>query len=199
MLVLTAIGSSRNYGVRYLLPVAPLAIVWISALAERGAWPRRAGWAGLVGYGIAVASCHPHELSYFNALGRSIGGYRVLSDSNLDWGQGARQLARLQRAEPEFRDMTLYYFGDTDPVFYGVVGTRYLIDAHDREGELPARLESGRRYLAVSRSLVWGPWGPPCYFNQLRGLEPRRLTADDTIVIFETPENLRPAKGRRAQ
>ena len=31
---ITAIGSSRNYGVRYVLPLAPLAIVWVSAIAE---------------------------------------------------------------------------------------------------------------------------------------------------------------------
>ena len=33
-MVITAAGSSRNYGVRYLLPLAPLAIVWVSALAN---------------------------------------------------------------------------------------------------------------------------------------------------------------------
>ena len=32
---ITAVGSSRNYGIRYLLPLAPLAIVWISAVAEQ--------------------------------------------------------------------------------------------------------------------------------------------------------------------
>ena len=36
-----------------------------------------------------IALIHPHELSYFNAAaGGPIGGRRVLSDSNLDWGQG---------------------------------------------------------------------------------------------------------------
>lgn len=34
-LSITAVGSSRNYGIRYLLPLAPLAIVWISALADQ--------------------------------------------------------------------------------------------------------------------------------------------------------------------
>ena len=38
ILTITAVGSTRNYGMRYLLPLAPLAIVWVSALAEnRGA------------------------------------------------------------------------------------------------------------------------------------------------------------------
>ena len=56
-LAVTAVGSSRNYGVRYLLPLAPLAIVWVSALAEKPGWPKavvvgrtcRAGAGGGVG------------------------------------------------------------------------------------------------------------------------------------------------------
>ena len=73
---------------------------------------------------MAVASVHPHELTYFNALaGGPRGGRHILSDSNLDWGQGLKGLARLQRSEPEYRDLTLYYFGDTDPAHYGVRGT----------------------------------------------------------------------------
>ena len=51
-LAIASVGSSRNLGVRYLLPLAPLAIVWVSGLAEgqtlgRGgspgaAWPAQA-------------------------------------------------------------------------------------------------------------------------------------------------------------
>ena len=71
-----------------------------------------------------MASVYPHELTYFNALGGGPrGGRYILSDSNLDWGQGLKGLARLQRSEPEYRDLTLYYFGDTDPAHYGVRGT----------------------------------------------------------------------------
>src|SRR4029079_14018657 len=125
-----SLGSTRNLGVRYMLPVAPLAIVWISALAEGKKWASRLAWGGLAAQAIAVASIHPYELSYFNVLaGGPVGGRHILSDSNLDWGQGLKPLARLQREHEEFRDLTLYYFGDTDPRHYGVAGTSYLIDA----------------------------------------------------------------------
>ena len=98
-LAITAAGSSRNYGIRYLLPLAPLAVVWVSGLAEAGTWGRRAAAIGLVGQALAVATIHPFELSYFNALaGGPAGGRHILADSNLDWGQGAKPLARLQRA-----------------------------------------------------------------------------------------------------
>src|SRR5207249_567640 len=55
-LAITALGSSRNYGLRYLLPLAPVAIVWVSALAEGGPWARRIGWMGLAGQALAVAA-----------------------------------------------------------------------------------------------------------------------------------------------
>ncbi len=44
---IASLASTRNLGVRYLLPVAPLAIVWISGLAQGGRWARRLAWGGL--------------------------------------------------------------------------------------------------------------------------------------------------------
>ncbi len=128
-LAIAMVGSKRNYGVRYLLPMAPLAVVWMSALAERkGVWRWIAG-AGLIGQAIALATIHPQELSYFNFLaGGKLGGRRVLADSNLDWGQGLRSFAVLEKQLPP---VTLFYFGDTDPLHYGVESCCYLLTATD--------------------------------------------------------------------
>jgi hypothetical protein len=185
-LAIVSIGSSRNYGIRYLLPVAPLAIVWISGLAEAGPWGRRVAAVGLAAMGLAVASAHPHELSYFNVLaGGSRGGRHLLADSNLDWGQGAKPLAKLQRERPEYRDLTTYYFGDTDPGYYGVVGTRYIVDAGSTHRELPAKFSSTTRYVAVSTSLQFGPWGPSGYFDALNGIAPVRILDGGTMAIYQ--------------
>jgi hypothetical protein len=187
-LAITALGSSRNYGVRYLLPLAPLAIVWVSGLAEAGPWARRAAAVGLVGQALAVALIHPFELTYFNALaGGPVGGRRILADSNLDWGQGLRSLVRLQREHPEYADLTFYYFGDTDPKHYGVRGVCHVIDAGSVHPGLPPRLEAATRRVAVSASLQWGPWGPPGYFGALDDIAPERLTDDRTIAIYRWP------------
>jgi hypothetical protein len=196
-LVITAVGSSRNYGLRYLLPLAPLAVVWVSRLAEgiEGAKPRRVAWTcwmaviGLAGQAVAVAKCHPYELTFFNELaGGQLGGRRILSDSNLDWGQGLLGLARLQRAEPQFRDLTLYYFGDTDPAWYGVTGTAHVVNAVDDHSGLEPMGGVRTRYLAVSASLQWGPWGPPGFFDELKRIPPVRLSEDTTITIYRTAD-----------
>jgi hypothetical protein len=185
-LAVTAVCSSRNYGFRYLLPMAPLAIVWLSALAE-GKWPMRAiAWLGVLAQAVAVASVHPYELSYFNSLaGGTAGGRRILSDSNLDWGQGLRALVRLQHARPELRDLTLYYFGDTRPEYYGVSGVCHVIDAGEAHRGLPARFSANTTYVGVSTSLGWGPWGPPGYFHCLDGVAPAAVTEDGTITVYK--------------
>jgi hypothetical protein len=196
-LAVTSAGSTRNYGLRYVLPLAPLAIVWISRLAEvvpqnraiLTAWPAWMIGLGIVGQGVAVAAIHPFELTYFNLLaGGPKGGRHVLSDSNLDWGQGLKGLARLQRAEPSFRDLTLYYFGDTDPAFYGVDGRAHIVNAVDDQSQLPGILTVTTRYLAVSTSLQWGPWGPPGFFRRLDPIVPIRMTDDLTIAIYRTAD-----------
>ncbi len=182
-------GSRRNYGFRYLLPLAAPAIVWVSGLAEGARWPRRLGWAGVLALGATVARIHPHELTYFNELaGGPIGGRRILSDSNLDWGQGATALARLQAVRPELRDLTLYYFGDTDPAHYGVVGRRIVFDAIRLPALMPPELEATTEYLAVSASLQLGPWGPEGYFAKLGGVEPVAYTDDSTIAIYRASD-----------
>ncbi len=196
---MASLGSSRNFGVRYLLPVAPLAIIWISALAEGPPRLRRLVWAGLVFQAIAVATIHPHELSYFNAAaGGPIRGRQILSDSNLDWGQGLRALRRLQHARPELCDLTLYYFGDSHPASYRVRGTCYEVRAID-QGKLPPTLEARTEYLAVSASLQWGPWAPSGYFQSLAGVEPILYTDDTTIAVYRTADvpGIGRAPGRR--
>lgn len=197
-LVIVAVGSNRNYGFRYLLFLAPLAIVWISALAEGCPWARAVAAAGLVAQAVAVASCHPHELTYFNRLvGGPEGGKLVLADSNLDWGQGARALARLQLRHPEFRDLTAFLFADTEPAAYGVVGRCFRIDAHGPREPLPELDRLDTPYLAVSRSLQYGPWGPNGYFEPLRDKPPVAITDDHTIAVYGWPAR-RPRPSQRA-
>ena len=126
---------------------------------------------GLAAQAIAVASIHPYELSYFNVLaGGPIGGRRILSDSNLDWAQGLKPLAELQRERPELRDLTLYYFGDTEAERFGVAGRCYTVRAAQPQRSSAQDIRTAQTdYLAVSASLQWGPWATSGYFRAARG------------------------------
>ena len=244
-LIVTALGSSRNYGLRYLLPLAPLAIVWASrvarvedgetlhraramndrmaqregeapaepalcvglggslalpnptlrgrlnAIVRRPRWGRRGGLVtiAILGQAVAVASVHPNELTYFNVVaGGPSGGRWILSDSNFDWGQGLKALARLQRENPAYRDITLYYFGDTEPRYYGVEGVAHVINAVDDHPELPPIETATTPYIAVSTSLQFGPWGPEGFFRKLDGLKPVAMSEDATIAVYRAAD-----------
>ncbi|GAC1471989.1 MAG: hypothetical protein NVSMB9_18690 [Isosphaeraceae bacterium] len=192
-LLITAMGSTRNYGFRYLLPLSPLALVWVSSLAEWRGWPRTVAFVGLAGQALGVASVHPNELTYFNALaGGPLGGRSILSDSNLDWGQGLKAFQRLQRDHEELKDVTLYYFGDTHPRYYGVSGVCHVIDAVGSAPAPPPRFEASTRFVAVSTSLQWGPWGPPGYFRALKSVRPAFTTSDSTISVYRSADVFRP-------
>ncbi len=88
----------------------------------------------------------------------------MLADSNLDWGQGLKAIARLQDGRPELKDLTLYYFGDEHTADYRVAGKR-----HVRCGGVasrPARAVRGvdgvRRRLSIASARTMGPGGLLC-------------------------------------
>jgi hypothetical protein len=81
--------SSVNIGIRHLLPLYPFAfVVGGLGLARIAA---RAPIVAIVLVSVQIGEAlwtAPHGLAYFNVLGGGReGGYRVLLDSNFDWGQ----------------------------------------------------------------------------------------------------------------
>jgi hypothetical protein len=132
---------------------------------------------------------HPYELTYFNALaGGAAGGRAILSDSNLDWGQGLKSLVRLQQEDPAYCNLTLYYFGGTEPGRYGVAGRSYTFRPEEPNSNLAPTLSADTTYLAVSVTLRWGPYAPAGYFKALESIEPICFTDDSTIAIYRTSD-----------
>lgn len=119
---LAAVFGGLNIGHRHLLPVYPMLFVLVGAAGRLTT--ARAGRIGVGGCVIALAfstlHLHPHYLSYFNELvGGPAGGHRFLADSNIDWGQDLKRLARYATDHPEER-IKLAYFGSAVPEAYGL-------------------------------------------------------------------------------
>src|SRR5205814_5574537 len=97
----------------------------------------------------------PHALCYANPLWGGTGeGYRLLSDSNYDWGQGLKDLAGWQRQHPD-SPLDVWYFG-SDPVLESLPMRELRF--HNlviRKPEEFVALVQGH-YLAVSTSLLYG-------------------------------------------
>ena len=71
---------------------------------------------------VAVALwIHPHYLSYFNPIaGGPANGYRVLIDSNVDWGQDLLRL-RGWMSDTGVSRVRLGWFGTADPGYYAIL------------------------------------------------------------------------------
>ncbi len=154
----SASAASLNLGVRHLLALVPCLAVLAggaaAALWERGT-PARASVlaAGLV-LAAGTLRVHPDEIADANLLaGGPDGLWRVLSDSNVDWGQALPALADDLAHRPT-RRLYLAYFGNADP---HASGLRYVwLPALNM---IPRRVEDGpdprgREWLAVSATTL---------------------------------------------
>ncbi|HSI11040.1 MAG TPA: hypothetical protein VK961_03300 [Chthoniobacter sp.] len=113
-------------GVRFMFPLVALACVGLSAAAvtawrERTGWQRQAcsAWLAVVFIvsGWSAWSAWPDGIRYTNAAwGGPRDGYRWLSDSNYDWGQGLTDL-RTWRERHAVATVDVWYFG-TDPTVH---------------------------------------------------------------------------------
>jgi hypothetical protein len=117
--------SDLNIGVRYLLPAFPFAAILISRLWNRQIYMPgpllRWGRNGLLAIAVleALWVC-PRFLSFINfAAGGPASGWRLLTDSDFDWGQGLIDL-RKWMTDNSVPSVTLAYFGLVDPAVYGV-------------------------------------------------------------------------------
>lgn len=128
--------SDLNAGFRYALPILPLlAVLAASGLArgprDAGPSPSPGGWftrtrlagaalALVVVQAVSVLSVHPHHLAFSSVwAGGRDRAWRVLSDSNVDWGQGLLELRRFMDDEG-VPSVSLSYFGSARPEAYGI-------------------------------------------------------------------------------
>jgi hypothetical protein len=118
-----AIFSHIDIGDRHILPIYPFVLLFVAG----GCWQlARRSRTALVLVLIALAlnaadglRYAPDFLSYFTPFVPPSQSYKLLSDSNLDWGQGLLALRRYEAAHPQEK-IYLAYFGSVDPAAYGL-------------------------------------------------------------------------------
>jgi hypothetical protein len=164
-------------GIRLVLPLVALGIVGLAAAAVR-TWSAKRGarsaegpalgaprlalraltlvlTAGIVWNASTAWFVWPNGLCYTNELwGGTRRGYLCLSDSNYDWGQGLKELARWHRRHTE-RPLDIWYFG-SDPSLASLPMQEIRLDtlAIKRPEDVLARVHGC--YLAVSTTLLYG-------------------------------------------
>ncbi len=119
-----SLTSSLNIGYRYLLPTLPF--LWLfTAVSLKNVllkWPRlaRLGLAAVAVWQVSLALfIWPDYIPFFNVLaGGPDESWRLLSDSNIDWGQDLPALTAWQQENDQ--PVKLSYFGTAHPSAYGV-------------------------------------------------------------------------------
>lgn len=110
------------YGIRYILPVLPLALIYmgrlVPVLETRPRPVRLAALALLALYPLSALLATPNTIDYFNVLARGRGD-EILLDSNIDWGQGLKRVRRYMDRQG-IDHIGLAYFGHVDPALYGI-------------------------------------------------------------------------------
>ncbi len=148
-------------GIRYLLPLAVVAILFGSSrlawlmdrIRHRAIRHSIAGvWViALVGQIATAVQVAPHYLAYVAPYwGGPSEGYRWLADSNVDWGQDLPALKRVLDRLPSDR-VVLSYFGTADPSAYNIEATSLDQVRQDSRATL-----ADYDYLAVSINHLYG-------------------------------------------
>jgi len=158
---LTSLRSNLNIGVRHLLPIFPFTIILVSYIISKlivQPYVRLrilALGAILLWQALSVISVYPSFLSYFNELaGGPDNGYKIVVDSNLDWGQDLKRLAKWT-SENNVNKIYVDYFGGGDLRYY--LDDKFLPWWGQRN---PNEIPYGS-YLAVSATLLQGGRAKP--------------------------------------
>lgn len=172
--------SPFDLGIRYLLPIWPFLFILAAAAFTRAQW--RHPVVLLLGFGAALAAesiaIYPHYLAFFNVLaGGPAHGPAILADSNIDWGQDAKNLAAWLRAHPPAR-LTVDYWGSASLARLGVTAPS-IMDRLRAEGRLPQDATA-----AVSVNLLVGLSPDRGHFGWLRGCPPRARIGY-SIYVFD--------------
>jgi len=126
-----SIQSNLNIGVRHILPTFPFIFILISGQIKRifdylkkknkkmalGVWSLVFGFL-LLWYVLSSISIFPYYLTYFSELvGGAKNGYIYATDSNLDWGQDLKRLAKWVD-ENNIQKIKVDYFGGATVQYY---------------------------------------------------------------------------------
>jgi hypothetical protein len=153
-----------NIGFRHALPAYIMLIMLASrALGDAGRKLPSLCWFAIIASALHVLMWHPDYLSYVNPPWKHPA--RIISDSNIDWGQSLKQVRTWIDSHPhDGRPVYIGYFGGEA----GPAVQYYLGDRVQRLWSDPP--EHG--LLIVSPVLIWGAYAPPERFAALRDREP---------------------------
>lgn len=177
--------SNTGIVYRYILPMVPLLIIYVSQIAtvkiKRSNLKKTFLFVLLVWYVIESASAFPHYISYINLyLGGSKNGYNYVFDANYDWGQGLVDLREYQKKNSK-QNLELAYFGLALPSKYGLRYERLKTYNSPTDNKPESKLRINKDTIVAISSTCWYLCG---YNNSvLKNRKPTEIVGG-SILIF---------------
>ncbi len=173
-----ALQSRFDIGERHILPLYPFALLVTGGIWEHVRKHRAGAAIVILALGLNAADAlryAPDYLSYFNIFVKPENSWRLLTDSNLDWGQGLLALRGYEQQHPG-EALRLAYFGSVDPSLYGVRATPLA----------PDERVSGT-VIAGATCLSGQTLDKPEGYHWLWPYQPRQVL-DHALWIFDTKQ-----------
>ncbi|MFH1368819.1 MAG: glycosyltransferase family 39 protein [Elusimicrobiota bacterium] len=205
--------SKVQIGYRHIMPAFPFLTLFISGLFVDFNFRKPAAVilssALLFWYSFGTFKTHPWHISYFNeTIGNPDRGYLYLTDSNLDWGQGVKELAKYLRNR-NVSGVYLCYFGASDPHYYGIKyfpigfidtisdGTSTPLARGLRPGDrIDFTKEPAALFVISATNLQATYYAQKDIFSFLKEIKPEKIIAHSIFVynLSENPEQYRKLK-----
>jgi len=192
----SAILGNINTGYRMILPIVPFLAVHAARIAGFSATIERPGprirrdsaCLFVMATAVSAIGIYPHYLAYFNGIVQPDKGYRVVVDSNVDWGQDLPGLRDWMQAR-EVDQVYLSWFGVAPPEHYGV-NYQYLPGWPPFENEALRVYHPGRPlpgFYAISATNLQGVLlDDPDTFARFRSQQPVEEIGH-SIMVYEIP------------
>jgi len=174
-----ALQSRIAIGERHILPLYPFALLIAGGVWEHARKSRAAALAVVLAICLNAADAlryAPDYLSYFNIFVRPANSWHLLTDSNLDWGQGLIALRNYEQQHPN-ETLQLAYFGSVDPNLYGIRAT-----------VLPPN-QSVTGSVVIGASCLSGQLLPEGQSYRWLWPYPPKLILDHSLWVFDTAPN----------
>ncbi|HEY1657186.1 MAG TPA: glycosyltransferase family 39 protein [Candidatus Sulfotelmatobacter sp.] len=191
--LIIAMSSGMNIGVRHILPMYIFFSVLIGGVAAALInQDRRWVYAILVllAYqAVSTARIYPSYMAYANELwGGPSETYKLLSDSNADWGQQLKDVKRYLDAH-NIKDCWFIYFaeGPVDASYYGIPCRQLpTMDSMWLHEELQAPPEINGTVLISAGDLSGFEFGPSPLnpYEQFKSLKPKAVI-DYSVFVYE--------------
>lgn len=209
------LGCAQVYASwRYLLPAKPFLLLFLARCLSQMQW-RRWMIAAAVWLIWNAVWTWPHYLAFFNeparaaaavadrasatrlaaeTFGRTHSGWRLLVDSNVDWGQDLPALTRWMQ-QRGIQQIYLCYFGQAAPAHYGTgfVNLLYFPEANAQSPWPEIRAPAAPGDLAISATHLQGRMIGPASQQFLARLRARRPVANigNSILVYTiAPQNV---------